>query len=238
MTSRPINRTERLASLETALCNTDDGLSAIELARMLGVDRRTIYRDLSLLSEIGIPVFQREGRFLLNRADYQAAIRFSFDEALALMFAVSLWSRAGGFENEHLDSALKKISRIMPPSLARYIRSLSSSKMSDRQARRLADLHRLCRAWAESRQVRIRYRPRPEHDAEEIVLSTYFVDVGSGKCPIVLGLHEGLRELIQLRLEWIERVRALEARYDIPSNLEDYVRQYMRGLDMRANLAT
>ena len=86
------------------------GLRAVELAEACGVDRRTVYRDLSLLNEVGVPIFQKDGRFCLEREQYLATIRLSFDETVALLLAAAM-SRQ---ENPHLTSAMAKLSQALP----------------------------------------------------------------------------------------------------------------------------
>ena len=70
--TRPVNRTERLAEIEQMLFRSVDGLRAVEIAEACGVDRRTIYRDLSLLTDIGVPIAQTNGRFFIKYEHYLA----------------------------------------------------------------------------------------------------------------------------------------------------------------------
>ena len=92
MAARVTNRTERLIKMEQLLFRAAAGLRAVELAEACDIDRRTVYRDLSLLSEIGVPVYQREA-LLLDREAYLATIRLSFEETVALL-AASVQARA------------------------------------------------------------------------------------------------------------------------------------------------
>lgn len=59
------NRTRiiRLYKMEELLITRSDGLTAAEIGRHFRVNRRTIYRDLSLIEELGIPVYKEDGRF-------------------------------------------------------------------------------------------------------------------------------------------------------------------------------
>ncbi|GAB4424493.1 MAG: hypothetical protein OHK0015_03330 [Chloroflexi bacterium OHK40] len=60
----------RLRRIEHRLYNAPGGLRASELARDCGVARRTIYRDLESLQEMGVPIWEGEGRFGINRSTY------------------------------------------------------------------------------------------------------------------------------------------------------------------------
>lgn len=58
------NRTRiiRLFKIEEILISRN-GLTVIELCNYFKVNRRTIYRDLSLMEEIGIPLIKEDGQF-------------------------------------------------------------------------------------------------------------------------------------------------------------------------------
>ncbi|MCA9926708.1 MAG: HTH domain-containing protein, partial [Anaerolineales bacterium] len=91
--SRLASRTTRLRRIEEILLLLPDGVGASELADQLSVNRRTIYRDVEFLCEQGVPVWQKDGRFGINRTGYQATVQFSFHEAIALVLAGLLLSR-------------------------------------------------------------------------------------------------------------------------------------------------
>ncbi len=84
------SKAARLHQIEQVLYNTPQGLRAIELADYCGVDRRTIYRDLIALHEIGVPVWEDRGRFGIDRAAYVSTVRLTLNEAIALFFAARL----------------------------------------------------------------------------------------------------------------------------------------------------
>ena len=57
----------------------------MDLVDRLEVDRRTVYRDLDFLGEQGVPIWQQNGRFGINRTRYLATVRLSFHEATKLL---------------------------------------------------------------------------------------------------------------------------------------------------------
>src|SRR5512143_2860272 len=107
MSNRLTSRTERLAAIERMLFRSAMGLRAVEIAEACGVDRRTIYRDLALLGDVGIPIEQRDGRFFINREHYRATIRLNFDEAVALFSAGRQATHSTEWQNPHMLSALE-----------------------------------------------------------------------------------------------------------------------------------
>lgn len=50
----------RLWKLEEILLTTSCGYTAAELANLFKVNRRTLFRDLALLEELGIPLYKEE----------------------------------------------------------------------------------------------------------------------------------------------------------------------------------
>src|SRR5512135_3782097 len=127
------SRTARLRHLEEILMSSPHGLSAIDLAERLEVDRRTVYRDLDFLSMQDIPLWQDDGHFGLNRTRYLASVRLSFHEALALVLAGLLLSRTIDERNVHVISALRRLSTIMPERLAAHLER-AAKRVQDRGA--------------------------------------------------------------------------------------------------------
>lgn len=56
------NRTRiiRLYKIERLLLTEAEGMKVVDLAERLSVNRRTIYRDLELIQELGIPLYEEE----------------------------------------------------------------------------------------------------------------------------------------------------------------------------------
>ena len=112
--SRLANRTARLRQLEELLLLSPDGLSVAELASQLLVNRRTVYRDIDFLSAQGVPLWQQDGRFGLNRTRYLATVRLSYQEAIALVLAGLLLARTLDERNPHVIAALRRLATTLP----------------------------------------------------------------------------------------------------------------------------
>lgn len=108
------NRSERLTFIEQLLFRKPDGLRVVELAQACQVDRRTIYRDLSLLETMGIPVYQQNGRYYIHRDYYQATLRLSLNESITLLMAVRSFVAKQEKHNPYLLAILHKLSAILP----------------------------------------------------------------------------------------------------------------------------
>ena len=88
----------------------ESGIRPSDLAKKLGVSRRTAYRDLKALEmEVDIPIWNEHGRWGVSQSGLLPALRFSRDEALAIVLAARLLAKfATGYDPE-LGAALMKL---------------------------------------------------------------------------------------------------------------------------------
>jgi predicted DNA-binding transcriptional regulator YafY len=96
-------------------------VSAFDLAHHFGVSRRTIYRDMEMLSALGVPVYAERGHaggFRLLEGYFLPPVMFSKGEAVSLLLSVTLLRslRAKPFSAD-LVKAEKKLLAAMPETL-------------------------------------------------------------------------------------------------------------------------
>jgi predicted DNA-binding transcriptional regulator YafY len=129
--SRPTTRV--LAVLEVLQANGTT--SGAELARRLGVGRRTVRRYIAALEELGIPIAAergREGGYLLVAGFKLPPMMFTEDEALALSIGL-LAARGVGLAAAEpaVASAQAKLERVMPASLRSRVRAVDETVALD-----------------------------------------------------------------------------------------------------------
>lgn len=218
MSARQMNRTERLAIIEQMLFHSDVGLRAVEIARACEVDRRTVYRDLSLLSQVGIPIHQRDGRFYLDRERYTATVRLNFDETIALFLSARVQARTTATMNPHTASALDKLGKALPAPIARHVHMASkrgNAHLMEPQA--LAILDVITRAWGAQRKVKLWCTGTEGAKPRAREFSTYFVEPAPTGTLVVVGFDSITNRLRAFRLPLIRRARLLSATYQIPA---------------------
>lgn len=129
--STPTNRV--LALLE--LLQAHGQLSGTEIARRLGVDRRTVRRYITALEELGIPVTAERGAsggYALVAGFKLPPMLFTDDEALALSLGLLAASALGlGQTAAGLASARAKLQRVMPLDLQRRLRAADETMQLD-----------------------------------------------------------------------------------------------------------
>jgi proteasome accessory factor B len=203
--------------MEQLLFRNAAGLRAVELAEACGVDRRTVYRDLSLLNEVGVPIYQKDGRFCLQREQYLATIRLSFDETVALLLAASM-SRQ---ENPHLTSALAKLSQSLPDSVAAHANVLTElTQQQSTDMARVEVLDTITRAWAEQRCIKIWYQPRDDSKLRIRELAVYFIEPKQDGSVYIVGSDSLSKRVRAFKLGRIQRVKLLPTTYQMPFHFD------------------
>jgi predicted DNA-binding transcriptional regulator YafY len=102
-----MSRAARLFKI-TELIESSSYHNAASLAMECGVSERTMYRDLSELSQIGIPVYFGEKGYQIDKSRLPLKLELSLEEIIALKAASSSSSKVPIFGDE-LRSAVTKI---------------------------------------------------------------------------------------------------------------------------------
>ncbi|GIL09252.1 MAG: DNA-binding protein [Chloroflexota bacterium] len=218
---RAITKHDRLTEIERLLFNNPEGLRAVEIAAVCAVDRRTIYRDLAALSDMGVPIYQRDGRFLLHQEYYMAPLRLNLDEALALFLAVRGWMHQAKQQNPHVIAALAKVSTALPEPLAAHTQSMAEMMRSRSIDRAFVSvLEAFTRAWSEQRRVRFWYKRADSSAVQVIEFATYFIETAVEGALCVVGYDYAHQRTGSFWLQQVKRVQFLPVTYEIPPRFE------------------
>ena len=214
--SRLASRTTRLRQIEEALLLSPDGVRAIDLANKLQVNRRTVYRDVEFLCEQGVPIWQKDGRFGINRTGYQATVQFSFHEAIALVLAGLLLSRTIDERNPHVTTALRKLAMTLPkPFISHLKRAADRVQTHSDGQRQVAVLEALSEGWGTGRKVKIGYRSPRSGSLRERVLAPYALEPTPSGI-YVIGHDDWSNEIRTFKLDRLETAVVLEKPFNIP----------------------
>lgn len=158
-----MNRVERLTGLLLVLQHGQR--SAQDLANRFEVSRRTIFRDLDALAEIGVPLVATAGRaggFRVQDGYWMPPLHLSLDETAAVLFALDNAEDARGKSplGEAHDTARAKIEHSLGPELRsaaeHRIESIEIARSHTPANPQMTDL--ILAAIAERQWVRARYR--------------------------------------------------------------------------------
>lgn len=153
------DRTARLLQIEHLLHQHPAGLAPDQLARMCGVSKRTIYRDLAAMQHVmNVPLWQEGPRYGLDKSYFLPPVKLSLFEATFLFLSSRLAYRYSDERDKHLESAWSKLAAILPGPLGRQVQAtvaaMSHRPASDDYSRKVEIL---VTSWAEGRRARIWY---------------------------------------------------------------------------------
>lgn len=223
--SRTQSKAARLRRIEHKLYNTPQGLGAVELADYCGVDRRTIYRDIEALEEMGVPVWQLDGKFGIDRDGYQSTVRLNLNETVALYFAARLLAHHSDENNPHVVSALDKMAASLPDAtLSEHMsRAADVIRAKPMRSNYVQIVETLTRAWADRRIVSIQYWAADRATPEERVIAPYFLEVARFESASYVLAYDQLRQALRtFKVERIQRAELLPEHYAIPDDFDPY----------------
>lgn len=228
MSERQASRTSRLLEIERLLLlASQDGLSAHEIAEQMEVDRRTIYRDIEFLCEQGVPVWQENGRFGINRTHYLTNVRLSFHESIALVLAGLLLSRTIDERNPHVAAALEKLAAHLPNPLSSHLKRAAQRVQSRNDSQgQVGILEAIAEGWGTGQKVKINYRSPRNGTIRQRILSPYALEPTPSGIYVV-GYDDLTEEVRTFKLDRMESAVVLKSSYTIPEQF-----------NMEAHLAT
>lgn len=213
-------RTARLRQLEETLLLKSGGMRAVDLSRQFKVNRRTVYRDLSFLAEQGVPLWQENGVFRINRTRYQTSIRLTYHESVALVLAGLLLSRTFDERNPHVIAALHQLAVTLPePLTAQLKRAALRNQSQQSNHRHTAVLEAIAEGWGAGRKVQITYCPPNGEPVRERVIAPYTMEATDAGI-YVIGHDEASGEIRTFKLERLQDARVLSEPYAIPDDFD------------------
>jgi len=213
-------RTARLRQLEETLLLKPRGVRAADLSHQFKVNRRTVYRDLDFLAELGVPLWQENGIFGINRTHYQTTVRFTYHESVALVLAGLLLARTFDERNPHVIAALRRLAVTLPePLTAQLERAALRTQSQQTNNRHTAVLEAIAEGWGTGHKVQITYCP-PNGDAtRERIIAPYTLEPTDAGI-YVIGYDESTDEIRTFKLERLQTANVLPEPYTIPEDFD------------------
>lgn len=197
-----------------------EGMRATDLAGQLQVDRRTVYRDVEFLCEQGIPIWQKDGRFGIDRTSYLSPIHLTFHEAIALMLAALLLSRTIDERNPHVTTALRKLARTLPPQFAPHLKRAANRILANQEGQRqVAVLEAVAEGWGRSLKVRIGYRSPRSGELRERLLAPYALEPTPSGIYII-GYDDWSKDIRTFKLDRLETAVVTNRKFTTPETFD------------------
>ena len=209
-----MNRIDRLFAILLELQHRRR-VRAQDLARQFEVSKRTIYRDLSALNQMGIPLAALPGEgFELVEGYYLPPLMFTESEAVALILGSRLlMQQSAGSLSQGANSALAKIKVALPDSVRSRSEALTDiiGFFTPRSKFDLDDPQLLLiqRAIQEKRVLHLRYRGYQKEDVSERDVEPHrlFYADGVWYLECYCRWRKGLRDFRLSRIESITPLR-------------------------------
>jgi proteasome accessory factor B len=153
------DRAARYLKIAMILRDHPDGISAQALADLVGVSKRTVYRDvLAMDMDAGLPIWNDEGKYGLEKGAFLPPLALTLHEATTLFLAARMLAKASDEHDTELIGAFVKLAQILPPVLAEHIEATVDAFSTTPPNDRFTRVFRvLAEAWAGRRVVEIEY---------------------------------------------------------------------------------
>lgn len=180
-----MNRIDRLLAMVLVL-QRHKLVRAEELAARFEISKRTVYRDVAALSEMGVPVVSQPGEgYSLMEGYFLPPLVFTPEEAAALFLGAKwLAAQATGTLPDSTEGALTKLAHVLPQRTLQTVQRFTdilhffvTQKPFDLDDPTLADLQR---AITEQRAVRITYHSLHGDETTTRVIEPYELTFGEG----------------------------------------------------------
>lgn len=220
------SKVHRLLRMVTLMQSGEAG-DAKQLAELLGVTVRTIYRDLEILAELGIPCYFDEsiGAYRIRKDFFLPPVQLTATEALSML---ALSQCVGGEEQialtEPAARAMEKLRGQLPASIRDELSDLGSRidirlPATGPDGAAIRDVYAHVREAIRTRRaVRCRYESlNNDTDDNEFHLLPYTL-IFDQRAWYTIGLHEGRGEVRRLKLTRFAAVTFTDRPYGIPDD--------------------
>ncbi|MFD9326856.1 helix-turn-helix transcriptional regulator [Streptomyces sp. NPDC060065] len=216
------------ALLLLELVQSSPGVTASRLAERLGVSERAVRRYVGILREAGVPVESARGPhggYRVGRGLRLPPLMFTTAEALGLVMAVLDGHRDAADPADPVGSALGKIMRVLPESVAGPAQAVRkvSALVPDPDAASPAPgtTAALVQACASQRRLRLGYRTGPGREERAMEVDPWAVVVRHGRWYLLCWSHtKNARRVLRVdRVTAVDVLADTDDTYTLPPGL-------------------
>jgi len=153
------DRAARYLKEVSILRDYPEGVSAQKVADLIGVSKRTVYRDLKAMElDAELPIWSDEGKWGLNADAFLPPLALTLHEATMLFLAARVLAKTTDEQDSELVGALLKLASVLPAVLREHInQTMDAFSLTPRNERFTRVFRVLAQAWAGRRVVEIDY---------------------------------------------------------------------------------
>jgi proteasome accessory factor B len=223
---RKRDRLARLLAVTSILFSRgsgEAGVSVDEIARLTGMNKRTVYRDIRALEdELDVPVFQAgRGRYGIERKFFLPPLRLSVPEAIVLVLASRLIARWSDQYDAAVVSAFTKLADALPQPIARHVAAtMVAVGGHDPNEPFSRTFSAVARGWAEGRVVEMTYDPGTGTEKRTRV-HPYFLEPDAAlRSVYLIAYDEPAAAMRTYKVERIRNATLTAERYEIPDDFD------------------
>ncbi len=217
------DRLSRLLQLITLL-QSGQNRTAADLTDLLGVSRRTLFRDLKTLQDSGIPCYHEPNvGYRIARSFFLPPISLTVPETMGLLLLgkVAITQRGRGYAPQAL-SAIQKLITTVPGPMREACTELMSHVHIEPHAQAISEKEPAIYATLqecinEARPCDVTYQGPLDEEPMVIRLEPYLLHF-SQRAWYVMGRTEMHDEVRVLKLARINEIKTVKARFDRPHN--------------------
>jgi predicted DNA-binding transcriptional regulator YafY len=199
------------------------GATPTEIARAVGMSKRTAYRDLiAIQDELQLPIWEDGGRYGIDEKGLLPALHLTQAEAMAVFLSARLMARYSDDYDPDLAAAFQKLASGLPDVLAAHVQATfdQMSRRAPEGADERTINQRLTRAWAERRVVEITYRGGtydPAKGTRTARVRPYLIEPSiATRALYLIGWDETRAAIRTFKLERIEAVALTAESFEPP----------------------
>lgn len=201
------------------------GIRPEDLAKKLGVSRRTAYRDLQALErEVEMPIWNEHGRWGVTEKGLLPALRFSRDEALSIVLAARLLAKFSTGYDPEFGAAMMKLGEMLDEPLRSTLeRSADQIAELDNDAESHKALRAVAGAWIGSRVVEFDYAAAWSNpgSSRRARVHPYLIEPSAATLSTYLiGFDEQRKAMRTFRLDRMSNVRVGTSTFVRPRDVE------------------
>lgn len=219
-----MDRSVRLVHLQNLLYSNPKGYRSSELARLCGVNQRTINRDLQDLQTepFRLPLVLEDGwhwRLMESHRYTLPPIQLSLQEATALYLAARLLHKVSDEPNPYIGRALMALADALPCEVGQWIHEMIGQRLGDTHSAFAKVFEVITLGWATGRKVRVRHQSAGSDNVHEYILSPYIIEPPTvGYAAYVIGHATYFDAVRTFKLERIREAELLDETFAVPEN--------------------
>jgi predicted DNA-binding transcriptional regulator YafY len=175
---RKRDRIARLLKLQMLLCQNSQGLQVTKIASECSTSKRTVYRDLEALeSEIGVPIWEDNGKRGIPNGYFLPPIHFTPKEAFIIFLAVRLMRNFIPECGSVVTSTFFKLNTVVPPFLQKQILdTLKHFENKPGNENVIRNFNTLFDAWISQHKAKILYQDIDNDKPTEHIIEPYYIE--------------------------------------------------------------